>query len=53
MNSTFMTTKITKLPNVLFMKLMRFKVNYETGMEEKINSRFEYPLELNMRSYLM
>ena len=43
---------ISKLPPVLTLNLFRIELDYETWQRKKINDRFEYPLELDLRSYL-
>ena len=42
---------INKLPNVLIVHLQRISFNYETFLMEKINSKLEFPKELNMKPY--
>ena len=44
-------TSLSKLPNVLFIHLKRFNMNYETQITEKINSKFEFPNTLNLKNY--
>lgn len=44
--------KIEKLPQFLFFNLSRIEFDYETFERVKINSRFEFPLEINMKEYL-
>jgi len=39
---------IAELSDVLVIHLKRFRLNWETFNTEKINSRFEFPLELNL-----
>ena len=42
---------LAKLPNVLFVHLKRFYMNYESEQTEKINSKFEFPNTLNLKEY--
>ena len=42
---------LAKLPNVLFVHLKRFYMNYESEQTEKINSKFEFPNTLNLKKY--
>lgn len=42
------TSRILKAPTVLIIQLKRFTYNVETEKSEKINSRFEYPFELDL-----
>ena len=44
---------LAKLPNVLFIHLKRFYMNYDydIGMTEKINSKFEFPNSLNLKKF--
>ena len=44
-------TSLAKLPNVLFVHLKRFYMNYENELTEKINSRFEFPNTLNLKKF--
>jgi hypothetical protein len=44
-------TSLAKLPNVLFVHLKRFYMNYETGQTEKINSKFEFPNTLDLKQF--
>ena len=44
-------TSLAKLPNVLFVHLKRFYMNYETEATEKINSRFEFPKTINLKNF--
>jgi len=43
---------LTSLPNVLIIHLQRLVFNLDTLMNEKINSRLEFPDELNMLSFM-
>ena len=42
---------LAELPNVLIIHLQRISYNYETDRQEKINSRLEFPKELNLKQY--
>lgn len=42
---------IAELPNVLIVYLQRLWYNYEIDRNEKINSRLEFPKELNLKKY--
>jgi len=42
---------IVELPNVLIFHLQRILFNYDTFMNDKINSRYEFPKQLNMKAY--
>ena len=44
-------TSLAKLPNVLFVHLKRFYMNYETEGTEKINSKFEFPNTINLSNF--
>ena len=44
-------TSLAKLPNVLFIHLKRFNMNYESQITEKINSKFEFPNTLNLKNF--
>lgn len=39
------------LGNTLIMHLKRFSMDWETGMPNKINKRFEFPMELDLSPY--
>lgn len=41
----------SKLPNVLILHLQRILFNIETLANEKINSRLEFPNELNLEEF--
>ena len=43
-------TSLCKLPNILFIHLKRFLMNYDTLQTEKINSRFEFPQTINLKN---
>lgn len=40
------------MPPVLTFGLSRFDLDYNTWQRKKLNSKFEYPLELNLAEYL-
>ena len=42
---------ISALPKVCIFHLKRFKLNYNTFTQEKINSRFEFPKRIDLRPY--
>ena len=44
-------TTLCDLPNVLVIQLKRFYMNYEIERTEKINSRFEFPLNINLKEF--
>ena len=44
-------TSLAKLPNVLFIHLKRFYMNYEKEETEKINSKFEFPNTINLKNF--
>ena len=44
-------TSLAKLPNVLFVHLKRFFMDYETGTTGKINSKFEFPNILDLKKF--
>ena len=44
-------TSLAKLPNVLFVHLKRFYMNYESELTEKINSKFEFPNTLDLKEF--
>ena len=44
-------TVLSDLPNVLVIHLQRIFFNYETNRQEKINSRLEFPRQLNLKQY--
>ena len=44
-------TSLAKLPNVLFVHLKRFYMNYEIEQTQKINSKFEFPNILNLKKF--
>ena len=39
------------LPPILFCSLKRFELNYETFMREKVNSRYAFPVSLDLKKY--
>lgn len=44
-------SSFSELPNVLIVHLQRILFNYDTFVDEKINSRLEFPKQLNMKPY--
>ena len=44
-------TSLCDLPNVLVIHLKRFYMNYEMERVEKINSRFEFPFQINLKEF--
>ena len=44
-------TTLYKLPNTLIVHLKRFCMNYDYGITEKINTRFEFPMVINLKSF--
>ena len=44
-------TSLCNLPNILFVHLKRFYMNYEIERTEKINSRFEFPMNLDLKKF--
>lgn len=44
-------TSLHELPNVLIVHLQRIIFNFDTMMNEKINSRLEFPTEFDMEPY--
>ena len=44
-------TSLCDLPNVLVVQLKRFYMNYEIEKTEKINSRFEFPFNINLKEF--
>ena len=44
-------TSLCDLPNVLVVQLKRFYMNYEIERTEKINSRFEFPFNINLKEF--
>jgi uncharacterized UBP type Zn finger protein len=43
---------IDKLPPVLTLNLIRAELCFETFQRKKVNDKFEYPLELDMKKYM-
>ncbi len=41
------------LPNILVISLNRFEFNYDTMLKYKLNKYFEFPLQLDMKDYLI
>lgn len=48
---TFKRSLIKSLPNNLIIHLKRFTYDFERNQSVKINSRFEFPIELNIEEY--
>ena len=46
-------TLLTSLPNILVFHLNRIILDFETGEQIKINSRFEFPIDLNLKNYCL
>jgi len=44
--------RITKLPPIMTFGLARFDIDYEKWERYKVNDRFEFPLEVDLRDYL-
>ena len=44
-------TSLCDLPNVLVIQLKRFYMNYEIERTQKINSKFEFPLNINLKEF--
>ena len=44
---------LKSLPNILVISLNRFEFNYDTMLKYKLNSYFEFPLQLDMKDYLI
>ena len=44
-------TLLSSLPNILVFHLNRIMLDFETGEQIKINSRFEFPIDLNLKNY--
>jgi len=42
---------IQHLPNTLALHLIRFEFDYQTFQEVKVNDRFEFPQQINMKPY--
>jgi ubiquitin carboxyl-terminal hydrolase 34 len=42
---------IAELPNVLIVHLQRIGFNYDTFQNDKVNSRLEFPKQLNLKNY--
>jgi len=45
------STTLAKLPNVLVIYLNRFFKNYDYDYIDKINSKFKFPINLNLKKY--
>ena len=46
-------TSLNKLPNVLVVHLKRFYLDYESYHIKKINSKFEFPRNLNLKHFVL
>jgi len=46
-------TSVSELPNVLIIHLQRIVYNYDTNMNDKINSRLEFPKDFSMEPYTL
>ena len=46
-------TLLSSLPNILIFHLNRIILNFETGEQIKINSKFEFPIELDLKKYCL
>ena len=46
-------TLLSNLPNILIFHLNRIMLDFETGEQIKINSRFEFPIELDLKNYCL
>ena len=44
---------LKSLPNILVISLKRFEFDYDTMLKYKLNNYFEFPLQLNMKDYLI
>ena len=44
---------LKSLPNILVISLNRFEFNYDTMLKYKLNNYFEFPLQLEMKDYLI
>ena len=44
-------TYLSKLPNILIIHLNRLIINPNNGEQQKINSKFEFPIELEVKKY--
>jgi ubiquitin carboxyl-terminal hydrolase 34 len=42
---------LNRLPNILILTLKRFVFNFDTFRNEKINTRVEFPHDLNLHKY--
>jgi ubiquitin C-terminal hydrolase len=50
-SDTHMRAVVGKLPETIIFHLKRFQLNFETFMNEKINDRFEFPMEINLEPF--
>ena len=46
-------TLLSNLPNILIIHLNRIMLDFETNEQIKINSRFEFPIELELKNYCL
>ena len=42
---------VNRLPDTILLSLKRFAFNYETFVREKVNSHFDFPLEMDLYEY--
>lgn len=45
-------SRISKLPPILTIDLLRFAFDFNTFERMKLNDKFEYPLELDIKDYI-
>ncbi|CDS41131.1 ubiquitin carboxyl terminal hydrolase 7 [Echinococcus multilocularis] len=45
--------KFLRFPPVLYLQLMRFQYDFQSGTNVKINDRFEFPYDLDLSDYLV
>jgi ubiquitin C-terminal hydrolase len=48
---TFRRVVLNDLPNTLIFHLKRFQLDFETFTNQKLNDRFEFPLEIDLHPY--
>jgi ubiquitin carboxyl-terminal hydrolase 34 len=46
-------TRISKPPHVLIIHLQRIFFNYDTFINEKVTTKHEFPMELNIYNYTL
>ena len=46
-------TCLADLPNILIIHLQRIIFNFDTFVQEKVSSRFEFPRALDLRPYTL